>query len=292
VQANRTAQATAARRADLERNLQKLPPFLTQLTPTMRQLGALSDQATPVLADLGARAGDINRLIQALGPFSQSAIPAFQTLGNAAQVGTPAVIRFRPIAAQLNTFAALAKPVGANLAALTSSLQSTGGIERLMDYAFYQTTAINGFDSIGHYLRAALIVNNCAVYKTTPDPNCSANFPRGTSKASSASAASATQGVAADDPVMQRIAAVLAGSSPAAALRRWPTPAPSAATHAQPGRHGATRRHGATSGTGTGASGRRTAVSPQVAVPAPPAAAPGANDPQAGLFNYLLGSGQ
>ena len=36
-----------------------------------------------------------------------------------------------------------------------------------MDYIFYQVAAINGFDSVGHYLRAALIVNTCSQYALT-----------------------------------------------------------------------------------------------------------------------------
>ena len=46
-----------------------------------------------------------------------------------------------------------------NLGALTSSLKSTGGIERILDYIFFQAAAVNGFDAFGHYLRAALVVN-------------------------------------------------------------------------------------------------------------------------------------
>ena len=33
-----------------------------------------------------------------------------------------------------------------------------------MDYIFYQVAAINGFDALGHYLRAGLIVNTCSQY--------------------------------------------------------------------------------------------------------------------------------
>ena len=33
-----------------------------------------------------------------------------------------------------------------------------------MDYIFYQAAAINGFDAVGHYLRAGLLVNQCATY--------------------------------------------------------------------------------------------------------------------------------
>jgi hypothetical protein len=45
-----------------------------------------------------------------------------------------------------------------------------------MDYLFFQMTAINGFDSIGHYLRAGLIVNLCSTYATEQTAGCPANF--------------------------------------------------------------------------------------------------------------------
>ena len=42
----------------------------------MRRVGALSDEMTPVLSDLGDVAPDINRLLLELGPFSKAGIPA------------------------------------------------------------------------------------------------------------------------------------------------------------------------------------------------------------------------
>ena len=38
----------------------------------MARLGALADQSTPVLTDLGAVAPDINRMLEQLGPFSHA----------------------------------------------------------------------------------------------------------------------------------------------------------------------------------------------------------------------------
>ena len=80
------------------------------------------------------------------------------------------------------------RPVGANARKLLESFQRTDGIERFMDYVFYTVAAINGFDSFGHYLRAGLIVNQCANYAIQASFGCSANFPR----ASSSSAQAAT----------------------------------------------------------------------------------------------------
>jgi phospholipid/cholesterol/gamma-HCH transport system substrate-binding protein len=181
------AEATAERRADLEANFERLPTFLRELRPTMRRLGALSDEMTPVLSDLGEVAPDINRFLLELGPFSQAGIPALDSLGEAGVIGTPAVRNSIPIVKDLRSFARQARPVGETLADLLVSFRRNDGIERAMDYIFFQAAAVNGFDSFGHYLRAGLIVNQCSSYSDHPVTGCSANF----STASAASAARA-----------------------------------------------------------------------------------------------------
>jgi phospholipid/cholesterol/gamma-HCH transport system substrate-binding protein len=198
------AQATAERRTALAADIQKLPRFLTELRPTMTRLGALSDEMTPVLTDLGQVAPDVNRLILQLGPFSQAALPAFQTLGHAADVGTPAVTAARPVIADLRQTAQVLRPVARTASALLGSFQRNEGIQRAMDYILYQVTAINGMDGIGHYLRAGLIVNQCASYSTSPTPGCSANFSSGS--ASAASARVAAQPTATPVPEQARTA--------------------------------------------------------------------------------------
>ena len=79
-----------------------------------------------------------------------------------------------------------------------------------MDYIFFQVAGINGFDSFGHYLRAALIVNACTNYVTTPVFGCSANFRQASAASAGAQAASAASGPR--DPVLRRTAIALAKS--------------------------------------------------------------------------------
>jgi phospholipid/cholesterol/gamma-HCH transport system substrate-binding protein len=182
------AEATAERRADLEADFERLPTFLRELRPTMTRLGALADEMTPVMSDLGDVAPDINRFLLELGPFSQAGIPALESLGEAGVTGTPAVRNSVPIVKDLRRFARNARPVGATLADLLVSFRRNEGIERAMDYIFFQAAAVNGFDSFGHYLRAGLIVNQCARYSIQPVSGCSANFrPASTASAAGAS---------------------------------------------------------------------------------------------------------
>jgi ABC-type transporter Mla subunit MlaD len=198
--AGEVAQATAERSADLEADIERLPAFLRELRPTMVRLGALSDEMTPVLTDLGEVAPDINRLVLQLGPFSRAATPAFDSLGEMTETGTPAVRAARPVVRDLRELAGAARPVGANARRLLESFQRTDGIERAMDYIFYQVAAINGFDSFGHYLRAGLIVNQCANYATQPTFGCSANFQRA---AGSSSAQAASAGAPRDEVLLR-----------------------------------------------------------------------------------------
>jgi phospholipid/cholesterol/gamma-HCH transport system substrate-binding protein len=276
-QQNTVAEATASQGDALERNFQLFPPFLRQLQTTSRKLGNFADQAAPVFEDLGAQAPSINTFFQTLGPFSSAAIPAIQTLGRASDFGTPAAKALLPTTALLQTFAAQAKPVAANLGALTTSLKNTGGVERLLDYVFFTVSAINGFDTFGHYLRAALVVNTCSTYAITPQPGCSANFGGG-----SAASASSNSAVSSGDSILQRTLAALRGE-------KAPTTQP---TRSAGGGTGVPRSSG-------------QAVTPSVTLPGQnvngakekPQQQPAASarpvqptDPKAGLFNYLLGN--
>jgi ABC-type transporter Mla subunit MlaD len=197
--ANEVGEATAAKRTDIERSIQKLPEFLRQLKPTMEDLGALADEMTPTLTDLDRAAPGLGRLVVELGPFSRSATRSLTTLGDATDVGGPVLQRARPVVQDLRGFAHSAKPVSKNLDDLTASLDKTGGLEQFMNYIFFQMTAINGFDEISHYLRASLLVNVCSTYKTTGEsPGCGAHFTQ--TKAVSSSNATAALDKSGDAP--------------------------------------------------------------------------------------------
>ncbi len=144
----------------------------------MRRLGGLSDEATPVFADLGDAAPDINRMIIELGPFSKLGIPAVESLGDASVIGTPAIKDALPVTKDLRRVAKISKPVGTTAAAVLESFKRGRGVQRLLDYVFYQVAAVNGFDSFGHYLRARLILNTCSRYYTAPVDGCSPASPR------------------------------------------------------------------------------------------------------------------
>ena len=175
-QASTTATATATENAAVDRSLAQLPTFLRELTPTLDQLGQLADATTPVLSDLAAGAPQINAATAHLAPFAQAATPYLHSLGSTAAAGIAPVQAAVPVTRSLAALGTEAQPFAANTSSLLSSVRSTGGLEQILNFIFLGAAATNGYDSLGHYLRAALVVNPCSTYATTPSEGCSANF--------------------------------------------------------------------------------------------------------------------
>jgi hypothetical protein len=226
-----------------------------------------------VLADLHAQAPAINRFVAQLGPFATAGLPAVRSLGKASVPGRQALVKAKPIAQDLRSFASTARPLSNNLASLTTSLKRSGGVERLMDYLFFQTTAINGYDSVSHYLRAGLILNQCSSYAITFSSSCSSKF--GSTDASEASARAASTRNYVDDP-----------------RRSDSLRALDAYFHGETLDLGAASSSTAASGS-AGASGSAPAASPAPAAKQPQAAPapPADDDTQTALLDYLLGGG-
>jgi phospholipid/cholesterol/gamma-HCH transport system substrate-binding protein len=208
VQANATGEATAERRADISRSIERLPRFLPELRGLMADLGRFADEQTPVLRDLHEAAPDLNRFIAELGPFSRSSLISLDSLGEATEVGLPAIRNADPIVRDLEEFAEDAAPVALNLDEIAKSLDENSGIDNILDYIFFQMTAINGFDGVSHYLRANLLVNLCSTYAVTPTTGCNANF----SETRATSAGSGPR-----DKVLDATAAALRGEKPKSA---------------------------------------------------------------------------
>jgi len=186
------AQGTAARGEDLEADVALLPGALRELRPTMDHLGELAGEATPVLADLRAASAPVNALVGELGPFARAGTPALRSLGDAARTGRTALVEARPTVAQLAETADATRPVAGLASELLGSLDATGALPRILDFVYYQVAATNGFDALGHYLRANLLVNTCSTYRTEPQSGCSANFRQPDDGAEEAAAAAAT----------------------------------------------------------------------------------------------------
>ena len=188
VQANKTGEASAERRGDLGRSIHLLPDFLRELRPLMADLEDFTDQGTPLLTDLNAAAPALGRLIEAQGTLADASRESFPSLGDALERGRPALIRARPLIRDLGRFGREAAPVSVDLDELTKSLKRTDAIERLNDVIYYLSLASNGFDGLGHYLRAGLVTNVCSNYALVPGVACRSTFFDPAAESSSAGA--------------------------------------------------------------------------------------------------------
>jgi ABC-type transporter Mla subunit MlaD len=226
VQANRVAQASAATRGALARNLKDFPPFLEQLGPAAERVGRFADQTTPVFANLGKAAPGIDKAFTSLPGFSNSTATFFESLGKTSKQTGPALVATKKLLAQLKTLGVPAQPFSENLAKLLSSLKETGGLERIMDFLFLGAGAANGYDSLGHFLRAEGVAGICLTYAAlAPNPACNRKL---FSTGSSATAASTRINASTTGLVMARTLAVMKGATPAQALAKYPGSAPTA----------------------------------------------------------------
>jgi phospholipid/cholesterol/gamma-HCH transport system substrate-binding protein len=234
-QANTVAQAGAATRGSLARNLALFPPFLERLGPALERIQHFAEQATPTFTDLKAAAPGIDKIFTSLPGFSNSSTKFFENLGKTAKVSGPALVGTKTLLKQLQALGKSALPFTSNFSELLESLQKTGGLERIMDFIFLSTGSANGYDSLGHFLRAEGVGNTCLSYNIEPTSSSGCrrklfNTSGGSSSSASASSAtarsasSATSGI---DPettglIMARTLAVMKGATPAQAIAKYP----------------------------------------------------------------------
>ena len=223
-QSNTVAQASAAQRGALERNLQLFPPFLRELTPAMQRLEKFADQTLPTFTSLNKAAPSISKAFVALPGFSKSSEKFFVNFGQTAKRSGPALTESKKLLGELKALGTPAKPFSENLASLFTSLRDTGGLERIMDFIFLGAGAANGYDQLGHFLRTEGVGGGCVKYFITVNPSC--NRKLGTTAATTSSTKSAV-GSEGAGLVMERTLAVLKGATPAQAKAKYPgTPAP------------------------------------------------------------------
>ncbi|HEY5285815.1 MAG TPA: MlaD family protein [Solirubrobacteraceae bacterium] len=213
------AQAAANQRGALAQNLADFPAFLEQLGPAMERLGRFAEQTTPTLEDLGIAAPGINKLFASTAPFSKSFEGFLGAVGKNAKKTASALTAVEPLLALAKGLGKNAKPFSTNFSGLLTSLKSTGGLERLLDFIYLGSGSVNGYDALGHFLRAEIFASTCLSYSVVTNPTCTTGKFLGAktagTKATSASASSTGL-------VMQRTLAVLKGMTPAEAIAKYP----------------------------------------------------------------------
>jgi phospholipid/cholesterol/gamma-HCH transport system substrate-binding protein len=218
-ESGKVARAGANHRGAIAQNLAAFPAFLEQLGPAMERLGRFAAQTTPTLTDLGIAAPGINKTFENLGPFSKSLEGFLKTFGKNARTTSSALEAVEPLLPLVKKLGAAAKPFSSNFSGLLTGIKSTGGLERLLDFIYLGGGSINGYDALGHFLRAELVASGgCIGYAVTTNPLCTTGkFIGGGSSSSSATASAASTSF-----VMQRTLAVLKGMTPAEAIAKYP----------------------------------------------------------------------
>jgi ABC-type transporter Mla subunit MlaD len=186
-------EAAAERRADIEEGLHKLPATLHQVRLTMANLKKFADEGTPLSEDLGAAAPDFSKATQKLGPFARATVPALQTLGDAAEAAGPKLVASDPVITDLRDQLNNTKPAAENIASFLDTFSKTNGFQYLMDFIYYSSSSINGFDTYGHFLRANLQITPCLDVVPDPFPGCETNYGTTSSAAATQQAAIAKQ---------------------------------------------------------------------------------------------------
>lgn len=192
--ATTAGQAAAERAQDIERGFQDFPPALQQLQPTMVQLRRFAEAATPVAADLRTGAPYLTKITKLLGPFAKAGTPALTTLGRATQQSLPDLLDSRGLINDLGTLGSKTTPGAKALKKVLVTLRKTDGRDELYKAILNLGSTVNGFDSYGHYLRAAIQINNCLDISAVVVPGCLAKWTHlPHSSASSAGASALTQ---------------------------------------------------------------------------------------------------
>jgi ABC-type transporter Mla subunit MlaD len=215
VQQNVVATASARHEAALARNLELFPGFLEQLTPAMERVREFADETIPTFTELGKAAPAINSIFTQLPAFSRSSTLYFQSLGKFGQSAGPALRASEPLLERLETLGNSARPFASNFSSLLTNVRSTGGIERLMDFIFLTSGATNGYNSLGHFLRADITsVGLCQFYRAIEQSGCPGHFAEESASKATASSAggpgSSESLEGGSDAALQRTLALLA----------------------------------------------------------------------------------
>lgn len=182
---NDTAGAYANRADDLQRQFERLPTFLRELRPTLRELGATADEQTPALRRLSASAPELRSLLRTLGTFAEVSRPTFRALGRAAARGREAVRKARPNVRLLGRSVRTLPETAGNLAVTLEHLDDPAfaterdaragrgadggftGLEALLRYVHFQGQAINLYDANNYILKVTAFADaKCQSFAT------------------------------------------------------------------------------------------------------------------------------
>ena len=188
----------ASRSEELGRYYNRLPRLLAELRPTMAELERTADAQIPTLRKLRGAAPELTAFLRDVEPFARASRTSIDDLGRAAGAGRAAIRQSSQEVGELRRVAAFAPRLGKPLRQFLQTIddrkrsterdplarttappapdktaykegQGFTGMEGLLNYVYYQTLGINGFDEFGHLLRiTAFTAGPCSPYATNP----------------------------------------------------------------------------------------------------------------------------
>jgi ABC-type transporter Mla subunit MlaD len=174
--AGAAGEASSERGDELEESLSKFPEFLREFKLTLRSLGAFSDAAAPVFADLDRATPAFTEATRLLTPFSAASTVALKSLGASGEVAGPLIRQADPVVRKTRDLAISGVTPLTELARFLVSTRKTKGFDGLVDLIYNGAAANNGFDQYGHFTRSLVTLTACLEYTITAESNCTANF--------------------------------------------------------------------------------------------------------------------
>ena len=137
-----------------------------QLGPAMERLGRFAEQTTPVFTDLGSRRARDQQGVHAACPASPTARRrSSRTSARPRRSSGPALVGDAAAARRLEDARQRRQAVlGQLLRTARAACANTGGLERLLDFIFLGAGTANGYDALGHFLRAEGVGTACLSY--------------------------------------------------------------------------------------------------------------------------------
>lgn len=158
----RTLDTVAARRAEVDAALVRLPPTLAAVRRTLTGLAETADATTPVLRDLrpttsqlAGLAGDVREFTDAADPALDALPGVLDRLEAALEEGRPVAAALRPAAEDLRGIGGAARPLADSLLVHERGVPSS--LENLLDGIAEWAMATSGRDGVSHYFRGAAV---------------------------------------------------------------------------------------------------------------------------------------
>ena len=168
---------TGRRSNDLARAIRELPPLLAEARPALRELDAVTEAGTPLLAQVHRAAPAVTSVTRDVVPLARAARPALRASGPVLDRGARVIRRARPLTRQLHTYASESLEPAKVAGRLLPNLRDTGFSDNLLRFFYYSSLATAWFDDTSHMLPAHILTTvPCVTYATKPVDGCSANY--------------------------------------------------------------------------------------------------------------------